>query len=1211
MENIKKIKLVFISVFLVFVFLYASFLWILPNSIDLNNYKKDIQKIVFDSAKLNLEFSKVKLVTTPSLKAGVNISDLIVSYPDKKEIVKVDNAEVKISLLPLIFKTLRVSDVYVDSPNLSLEYLKNCQFDIVEYFNKNVILASDANSTSQEELPVNFSNKLPDVIVKNYKLSLKDEKTGNIISINGPELIFDKAEINRHFRIKSKGVVYANKAENISYDLNVYSYWPVIDSNLDSQGNAQLPKFDFINEFVKYNPKALLKADLKVTEHKGHADINGYANIDKMSLILGGKKLPDSYAHLSFDGHNTNIDSNLYVAQNEKATLTANINHGHNLKLDLRLKTDKITFQSIQSFVIALLNSLNIKNDLSSIIADGYISSDFSLKTDTKNFESSGFLKIPQGFIRHKSIPVKIDKIVADLDFSNNALNIKNTGAVVNGTDIKLSGSIDSKSNVNISAVSGNVNLAPLYDAFAPENVKYSYPLKKGILKINAIVKGKLSEIKPDLSIILSDFLMGISGTNAKISLNKAEIRANPQDIQIVPFALYLNSSKISVSGGVKNYLKKPEIKIAADGLIIANDLKSLLPNDVKAFVSAKGSIPLKALVAGDDKKISVNAQALSNSDKYFAPIIVKKMLNKPGLLNVSLLYSDDKLSIEDISLAQTNKTTLSNDYASMTKGSQKVFAISGAINNLSSSNPEMSIDFYMPEALLVSTYLMPTSSMTVRADFDILGSMNNPLLKGFASVTDVKLPEILTSIKTADIELNKDAINIKVNDLNINSSSINLDIDASTKFVSSFLIRKMMITSSLIDVDKLFVAMDKMNKLMATSSNSSSVSKSNNAPVVPCKIQKGTAEIQTIKMKGTGAEIIASSITGDFSLANDLLKINNLKATAYNGTISGNVDYNLANTNVSAKINGKNIDANPAVTAFAGIKDQLIGKADFNANVKLKGVTYEQQMNSLTGKVDFSLADGQMGSLGRFETFLKADNLLSQTFVASKIGSLVSTVAPYNTGKFSYLKGKLDIKNGNAAISPIEMSGPHMSLLITGKMNLLSMISNLTVMGSLSPEVVSALGPVGNLSVEKIASYIPKFGTAIASAMNNYNQAANNADLAKIPALTPKKDNTKSFKVLLNGNLNNPPSTVKQFKWLNSQQQMQEQEKSLLDAVKPKLPATKEELKQQVKEDLTNAIQQTETVQKIKENKAVQTLGAIYNFYKNNGSKEESVQKQ
>ena len=68
----------------------------------------------------------------------------------------------------LILKTLKVSDVSADSPELNLVILKNGQIDIVDYINKNMPLQQESPDTAAQELPVKISAKLPVVTVKDY-----------------------------------------------------------------------------------------------------------------------------------------------------------------------------------------------------------------------------------------------------------------------------------------------------------------------------------------------------------------------------------------------------------------------------------------------------------------------------------------------------------------------------------------------------------------------------------------------------------------------------------------------------------------------------------------------------------------------------------------------------------------------------------------------------------------------------------------------------------------------------------------------------------------------------------------------------------------------------------------------------------------------------------------------------------------------------------
>lgn len=1245
MDFLVRYKKLFIAVLSILLILYVTFLFVIPNVINLNAYKSDIQRIFMDSAKLNVDFNNIKIVTTPTLKAGVRAEGIKVNFPEGKNIVSLQTGEVKIALLPLIFKVLKVSDITLEKPEISLVYTKDGQIDLVDYVTKNLEQQQTTPDTAAAELPVKFSSALPVIKITNYKLLLSDEKTLNNIALQGDNFIFDKAVINKHFRVQSIGSLLVNENKNINYDVKFASFWPAFTSENEENNTAVVPQIDFINEIVKYNPKTDITADIDLKEHKGHIDVSGIVDAKGINIILNGNKLPDGYFYMKSSGHDTQIDSVLYVAKDEKASLNAKISHGHKNKVNLNLKTDKISFLSIQQFIIALLNSFNVENDIALFNLKGYMNADFSINTDMKNFESSGFFKVLDASVSHKKIPLQINNIGVDVNLANNNMNINNAKAVVNGTQVNALGKIDSKANTDITIKSGDINIAPLFNAFAPVDIKKSYSLNSGILSINIFLKGRLADIEPNINLVLNNLSLkdrlntfafinkstlvnikakntsfsgdvDVTGSSFKInnpktniSMPLAKINITPDCINIAPFDVKMNSSKVNVSGDIKNYMKKMKIDIDLNGSVLANDLKNLLPNDFKSFVFVKGSIPLYGKISGDDKKKELVIQAHSDANNYFAPITVSKMISKSGLLNLSAVLSEDKLSLNDASLYLANKSNLSSDFAYNKKGAVKIVGLSGIVSEISSSHPTLKLSFVVPEQILLSSPVFKNASLKAKGEVSITGTIDNPSYKGFFTLKEINLLDFLTKIQDFDMEFNDNTVTAKIQNLDINGTSMNIDADVLTKFTNILLVKSMKVTCANFDVDNIFRAMDKFNVAMSSSAPSNSSSSVGNNLVMPVKISNGVLSIQQFKMKQVGGDFIASNITGNFNLLNDLFTLDDLKASVYNGSITGKVTYHLATTAVNALIKGNGVNANNIVTVFAALKDQVMGNVDFDANVKLKGSTYEQQIKSLNGKVHFELKDGQLGSLGRFETFLKADNLVSQGFIVTQIGSLINTVAPYNTGKFSYLNGNLNIINGVANFNPIKMSGPHMSLLITGNANILTMISSMQIMGSLSPEVMSALGPVANLSVEKFATYIPKFGTSIATALNNFNAAANKSDLAKIPALSPAKENTRSFKVVLNGNLNNPTSAIKRFQWLNTPEEIQQEQQSLLESVKTTVPTNKEELKQQLKEGLTNQLEKNEKVQEIKQNKAVKTLSDIYNFYKQKNTTTETTQ--
>jgi len=255
MEFLNKYKKTLTILFGVVLCLYFGFLFVLPNVVNINNYKKDIQKIVFDVAKLNIDFDSIKIVTTPSLKAGINAKGLKLFYPGGKDIVTLKEGEVKLSLLPLLLAKVQVSDVFVDAPILNVSIMKNGQIDVVDYIMKNISTVESSAQAPQQELPIKISDKLPTVLVKNYVVSVFEEKSNNTIAINGESFVFDNAVLNKHLRVGTKGAIFLNDISNINYDIQIKSFWPVLKTSTQDNVQAQeLPQIDIVKELVKFNP---------------------------------------------------------------------------------------------------------------------------------------------------------------------------------------------------------------------------------------------------------------------------------------------------------------------------------------------------------------------------------------------------------------------------------------------------------------------------------------------------------------------------------------------------------------------------------------------------------------------------------------------------------------------------------------------------------------------------------------------------------------------------------------------------------------------------------------------------------------------------------------------------------------------------------------------------------------------------------------------
>jgi len=167
---------------------------------------------------------------------------------------------------------------------------------------------------------------------------------------------------------------------------------------------------------------------------------------------------------------------------------------------------------------------------------------------------------------------------------------------------------------------------------------------------------------------------------------------------------------------------------------------------------------------------------------------------------------------------------------------------------------------------------------------------------------------------------------------------------------------------------------------------------------------------------------------------------------------------------------------------------------------------------------------------------------------------------------------------NGWAQLNPVKTSGPSMSYYVKGRYNLLNATANVVILGRLSAEVVAVLGPLGDLSVSKLTSYIPKFGTATGNIINALTTNPKGENTASIPALSNGNKNYKDFKVVFNGGVESR-SSVKSFKWLSTcdmsaikKTTMKEQVKETKQAVKDAVQEKKDAFNQHMTEQKTQA---------------------------------------
>ena len=1145
--NILKKAGIFSVVFIAVVYILFLIMPFFLNGI-LNSYSNEISKIAEEQSGFKLKLEKLQILTTPKLTAGIKARHVDILLPTDENILSVNNAQGKISLIPLLWKRIEIDKVSAENIKVDLKVQKDGKFLLENYLPQSEEKEVNENVTS---LPfgLKLSNKLPDISVKNYEINFIDIPTDKSYVISGDTIQVRDFVFNKKIKASLSGKVTLDTKEQFNYDIKLFNrIMPSMDLNdmvftsvqdsMDEDAAKQAYRVNPIDFFkIIYNNQLTADVSAKIKTYGSLEDFHsdGYIYVDNMGLAVDGKKLPQSNLAMEFKGNSIKLNSKLYSAKEDVTQIIGDFKTGKKPHIDLTCKSNA-KFASLIDMIDSVAKSFGYK-DLDTLKASGNVDADFNIKSNLKKIESSGYFKVPSASLTYGLYNIAVNNINADIDFSGNVVNIKNAGLTVAAQPLKINGTIDSKANADIHVLADKLQLKGLIAAAGQMALLKDNTFKSGTVSVDTAIKGRLDKIEPKInlsvdninvynipsatSVLLSDAKVDVAtdgkNTSGKINANNFKI-INPmatisapesvitlgeKDISIDKAYVLLNNSRIDITGKITNYMsKKINFDIKANGSILGNDIRMMFPPDLRKDIKAVGSMPLTVTITGNDKAQHIDANLKATPSGYVSILNVDQLIGKTTLINTCIKIANDSLKFADTSIS-ANGTNL--------------VTLSGSVNNLSKSQ-KLNLNISTPSQISFAIPGFKNSKIKAKGDISVTGNALNPLLKGNIDIPSINIPDMAFSMKNTSVNLNG-----------------------------------------------------------------------------PILAGHGTAT----ELKSGG--ITAENLSANFNLKDNVFYLRAINGDAFSGKVQGSVSYNIVNGKIGVDFKGSGMDAVKAIEGAAEIKNAMSGKLGFNANVSLSGATETEMMKSLRGKVIFNIDDGEFANIGRFENFLYAGNIASYAVVKTLVTPLTNLPIVKNTAKFKTITGTLNFNNGWAQLNPIKMSGPSMSYYITGKYNLLNGTANLTILGRLSAEVVKALGPLGDLSVNKLTSYIPKFGTLTGNLINAFTTNPKSENVAAIPALSSGNKNYKDFKVVFNGGLESK-SSVKSFKWLSECDTSQIEGATVKEQIQNTVKSF-EEKREQVRTDFKNSLEDArERAQESKKQleDAKNNLNNLKNLFKN-----------
>ena len=1038
--------------------------------IDATRFIPTVEKQFEQDLGLKVHIEKLIFRFGPSLKIKAPI--MHVMYQDGQKFGQIDNVKFYVPWSTLFKNDIYVKRIYAD------------RF-IVKVASSDKYLSDLLNKLNDKEYDM-----YPNLQLKDYSILYTYKESNHQYLIKGSNLELTKLNLHKNLKLNTDGCFYINDKPYINYTI---SFVPDIELNKNAKSNFNIKEFVEQVENMDFHSDVIANLKLYENSSKG-LQISGIVNLDNISVLDAGKNNPKSFIYLTFLGNKISILSNIYASSDKKIYIQGDINNSKKPDIDLKVKTDEIMISDIYKKIKLLIDCSKYKgiDDI-----DGKMLADFNIKGDLNKIKSSGYMKISNATIKAGNL--NIQNISSDIDFSNNLVSISNAIGYVNSAPIILKGKINN--NIDLELLMDRVELKHLL----PD----TFGIQKGIISLDAQFSGTLENIIHKANVQITNFLAkkdenALSFDSLKVDTNKENIAyisnviikpKSTENIKLPLLKLIIDDEKIKIPD---TNIFMPNSKIKAKAEITDYNTNKFLfssvfdgyinSKDLSGFSKTSTIYPVKFNISGTKNIQNVDGQIHLIKAMYF---------DEPSLINISAKFEDNSVKIDDLSLSAFNGK-LSDNFKSNMKGNKKII-ITGSIEEL--KKPVFkNLRIFIPQQINLN---INDILLQLKGDLFVNGGVKTPEIIGQISAQNIIVQFMQLMVNNLSIDFNKDLAVINAPVIKLADSSAGLNAVLSTNLADGLLFKSVNIKSKFLNLDTFLMYEDKFFSSL------------------PLNVNSGKLYAERAAISLYNSPLYVSALNSDFSIKNNKIDISNLAAEIYNGKLAGDITYNLVEESFKSNIQARGVSATPIFDVIAINKDTVSGTMDFDTT--LSGNLSTKQ--SLNGNIKFVVHNGHMGTLGKLEHLLYAQNVIADNMMRTSLSVVTKAITLKDTGLFKYLRGDINMKDGIANINMMQSQGPLMSLFIKGQYNPSNDYAKLVVLGRLSDEIVSGLGVFGEFSFNKLM-------IMLTGDDNRANIKVE--DIDKLPQLPMK--NTKEFRTIINGILEKPSSVIL-FNWISYSQ--------------------------------------------------------------------------
>ncbi|MBQ2645020.1 AsmA family protein, partial [bacterium] len=491
-----KVPKILIKVFffiLAFLFvLYLAILLLFPKNFNIDNFKSQLEKEIYTQTGLTAGIENISVKTSLSPYINISAYHVILMYPNKQELLKVKDLDIRVKVFPIIFKKIQIDKIDLNRPILGLSIAKDGSCSLDKYLS----LQFKPKGTFSG---FKFDDKIPRIELNRYKIKIYDSKYKNPFIAEGEKIKLECTDSSGGIKTTLNGILKYNNIPYITYSTELVTDIPKAQEKL-----FQTNPFEYIRKLhIKGNisSKIILKKD-----SNKNIKTSGNAVINNLSFVMNNKKIENNFISLKFDGNKIVINSDLKTDNKDKINVSGSIILGQNPNINLKCIANNINLKILTETAVTVLNVFNIKNELSLYNVSGIGNFDFKIKGNKNHLQSQGRAEFVNVSATNKRSQYKIANLNSKINLDDNIIKINPSIMYVNGTKISFAGQIDSKTNMNIDISGKNLSCEKDIQRFLPANIKKDNHIN-GVIDFNTKIKGNFKKPNHETVTNLKNFI--------------------------------------------------------------------------------------------------------------------------------------------------------------------------------------------------------------------------------------------------------------------------------------------------------------------------------------------------------------------------------------------------------------------------------------------------------------------------------------------------------------------------------------------------------------------------------------------------------------------------------------------------------------------------------------------------------------------------------